>query len=114
AYNTTNEFTDEDYWSESTSLAEIENFWFFGKNGQGDLWLLDLNNIVYFYDHNQEKFSLANFLNLNINFEQWLQLAFLEKQLDDITEINIETKLEFKNLLGTINKNLAKNYPFDL
>ena len=57
-----------------------------------------------------------NFLNLKLNFGQWLQLAFLVKQLDEVYDtvgkINTKTLLEFKGHLQAISRHLSENYPF--
>ncbi|WP_027383413.1 hypothetical protein [Epilithonimonas caeni] len=118
AHNTTKEFSDKIYWTENITSAEIENFWFFGQNGQGDFWLFDKNNRILFYDHNQEELNPINFINLGINFQQWLQFSFLNKQLDEIYdtigELDNQTKIEFKKQLHSIDENLLENYPFEI
>ena len=118
AHNTTKEFSDKSYWTENIPLTEIEIFWFFGQNGQGDFWLFDKNNKVLFYDHNHEELSPINFINLGINFQQWLQFSFLNKQLDEIYdtigELDNQAKIEFKKQLQSINENLLENYPFEM
>ena len=116
ASNTTKEFSNKAYWDEKVAQNEIDTFWFFGQNGQGDLWLFDSHNTVHFYDHDKEEMHPKNFLNLKLNFGQWLQLAFLVKQLDEmydtVGKINTKTLLEFKGHLQAISRHLSENYPF--
>ena len=63
ASNTTKEFSNKAYWHERVAQSEIDTFWFFGQNGQGDLWLFDSQNTVHFYDHDKEEMHPKNFLN---------------------------------------------------
>ena len=111
-------FSDADYWTENYLDEEISKFWIFGQNGQGDLWLFDSENKVYFYDHNNEKMCNENFIDLNLNFEKWLQYADLNAQLDNIydneNEINDKRKVEYKKKLAELSGNLLKNYPFEI
>lgn len=117
AYNETKEFVNQDYWSENAKEV-IEKFWFFAQNGQGDFWLFDNENKVYFYDHNQEEMSPENFTDLGLNFEKWLQFAYLNKQLDEIyeteDEISEEIKIEYKERLQDISSLLLSNHPFEI
>ncbi|MBW1655446.1 SMI1/KNR4 family protein [Flavobacterium quisquiliarum] len=117
AYNETKEFSNPDYWSENTK-ERIENFWFFAQNGQGDYWLFDAKQKVYFYDHNQEKMCTQNFTDLGLNFEKWLQFAYLNKQLDEIYEtegeISEELKAEYKQRLEEISGLLLEKHPFEI
>lgn len=118
AVSETNFFSDADYWTENYLDEEISKFWIFGQNGQGDLWLFDSENKVYFYDHNNEKMCNENFIDLNLNFEKWLQYADLNAQLDNIydneNEINDKRKVEYKKKLAELSGNLLKNYPFEI
>lgn len=111
-------FSDADYWTENYLDEEISKFWIFGQNGQGDLWLFDSENKVYFYDHNNEKMCNENFIDLNLNFAKWLQYADLNAQLDNIydneNEINDKRKVEYKKKLAELSGNLLKNYPFEI
>lgn len=117
SYNETKEFSNPDYWLEN-SKEIIEDFWFFAQNGQGDLWLFDNENKVYFYDHNQEEMGRENFTDLGLNFEKWLQFAYLNKQLDEIyeteDEISEEIKIEYKERLLEIDDLLLSNNPFEI
>ncbi len=84
---------------------EISKFWIFGQNGQGDLWLFDIENKVCFLD-------------LNLTFEKWLQFADLNKQLDYIydteNELDENQKIEYKEELYKLSKVLFEKYPFDI
>jgi hypothetical protein len=118
AYNETKELSDMDYWTENYSKDEIEKFWIFGQNGQGDRWLFDNERKVYFYDHNKEQMCITNFIELNLDFGKWLQFADLNKQLDYIydkeNEINEKRKAEYKEKLNELSSVLLTNYPFDI
>lgn len=114
--NATKIFSETDYWKENYTKDEIAKFWIFGQNGQGDLWLFDIVNKIYFYDHNKEEMCIENFLELDLNFEKWLQLADLNKQLDDIydteNEINEELRADYKEKLKELSSILFEKYPF--
>lgn len=118
AVNETKNFSDPDYWAKHYSEEEISHFWIFGQNGQGDLWLFNIDNKIYFYDHNKEQMCKENFIELNLNFEKWLQFTNLNNQVDDIydseNEINEKKKTEYKNKLAELSTELLKNYPFDI
>lgn len=117
SFSETKEFADADYWSENAKET-INKFWFFAQNGQGDYWLFDDKHKVYFYDHNQEEMSIQNFTDLGLNFEKWLQFAYLNKQLDEIYEtedkISKEIKTEYKQTLQAISSLLLENHPFKI
>ena len=118
AVNETKNFSDKDYWLESYGNDDISKFWIFGQNGQGDLWLFDIENKIYFYDHNNEQMCMENFTELDLNFEKWLQFADLNKQLDKFydteNEINEEQKVEYKERLKELSNNLLTKYPFEI
>ncbi|WP_051892871.1 hypothetical protein [Flavobacterium reichenbachii] len=117
SFNETKEFAYANYWSENAKET-IEKFWFFAQNGQGDYWLFDDKHKVYFYDHNHEEVSIQNFMYLGLNFEKWLQFAYLNKQFDQYydaeEEISEEIKTEYKNKLREISISLLDNYPFEI
>ena len=54
AYQENKEFSDISYWVQGTSDSEISEWWIFGADGQGDLWLFDTQGKVFFYDHDKE------------------------------------------------------------
>jgi hypothetical protein len=64
----------------------IKNYWFFA----GDYWLMDKKGNVYYkdceYNFDSEKFDLKNIIDVNINFEKWLQFAYIDKEKDKILE----------------------------
>ncbi|EFK56535.1 hypothetical protein U0038_11265 [Sphingobacterium spiritivorum] len=84
AWKETSAFADPGYWPETYTRQDIDRFWIFGQNGQGDLWLFDREHKLYFYDHNQAQMGLHNFVELHIDFDSWLQYADLNSQLDEI------------------------------
>lgn len=116
--NETKEFSDPDYWSQNYTSEEIEKYWVFAQNGQGDLWLFDSANKIYFYDHNQVEMSSDNFIDLDLNFEKWLQFADLNKQFQNICdsedELNDNYKSNYQNKLKEISSSLFDKYPFDI
>lgn len=118
AVNENKDFLDSSYWKNGHTKEMIAVFWIFGQNGQGDLWLFDNKNEVYFYDHNQGEMGAANFVQLGLNFENWLQFADLNKQLDHIFEVEHEISEEhrkaYQNKLSEISETLLNQYPFEL
>lgn len=88
-----------------------KSFWCFSGDGQGNRWLFDKAGMVFYYDHDYDE----GFDAMEINFEQWLQMADLSKQLDDYIENERMTdtiRNEFHNLLKQIHPNLSEKYPF--
>ena len=119
----TMEFRDPDYWK-IPDKTENNQWWFFGQNGQRDLWLFDNFGAIYFYDHNQEEMCTDNFQNMGINFEKWLQFADLNKQYEDLYEdekkhfenskLKAPLAEKYKERLKEISPKLLSNYPFDI
>jgi hypothetical protein len=76
------------------------------------------------FDENLEKYVLDYFADLNINFKQWLQFAYMDRDNDDIEEViygdfyepsYVENDLEensenYKNKLLKISKELSDFY----
>jgi len=95
-----------------------EKAWVIGRTGQGDEWFLDKSkNSILFYDHNQGEYLHANqFLDMKINFENFLKMAFsyqkLEEELDIHEKLNEIEQDQFKNLVNSINEGLYEIYPF--
>ena len=117
ANNETKEFSDKSYWNENITEEEIKNYWIIGQNGQGDLWIMGIDNRIYFYDLDTEELSKQNFTELNIDFGQWLQFAYLNKQLDAIyneDKYNEMIGKDYKEKLMEISKELLENYPYDI
>ena len=125
AYIDTTEFRKSDYWTELCKQEEIESWWFFGQNGQGDLWLFDTNGKVYFYDHNQEEMRADNFVELGIDFAKWIQFADLNRQLDELYYENekeyfvdgllkLSYAEDYRMRLREISLELLQNYPFEI
>ena len=54
-----------------------------------------------------------NFKCMEIDFLQWLQLAFLFRQYEKSNRYTNEDKAKLKNELSKINENLIDNLPFD-
>jgi hypothetical protein len=118
SFNETKEFSDPNYWTENYAKEDIDKYWIYGQNGQGDLWLFNFENKIYFYDHNKEQMCQDNFLELDLDFEKWLQFSDLNKQLDNIynteNEISENYKKEYRDKLNEISSTLLDKYPFDI
>jgi len=115
--NVTKEFSNSDYWNRDFKIEKIKDYWFFGANGQGDLWIMNKENRIYFYDHNKGEISEENLIDLNINFGEWLQFAFLNKQLEEIdlnNNLTQEIKEIYKLKIRELSSKLAENYPFEI
>lgn len=92
--------------------------WMIGVTGQGDEWFIHKNNSnILFYDHDQGEYSdITQFVSLNIEFFDFLQMAFLYQDLenlldkeDNIDKIPINT---FITAINSIYPNLYELYPF--
>jgi len=118
AVNENKDFSAPAYWDSNYTVEMIANFWIFGQNGQGDLWLFDNKGSVYFYDHNQGELSKAHFTDLELNFEKWIQFADLNKQLDEIfdatEQISEQSSVAYKDQLKQISNALLTRYPFEI
>lgn len=96
-----------------------EKVWIIGRTGQGDKWFIGKKkNNILFYDHNQgEYFNINQFLDMKINFEDFLKMAFSYQQLEEVLDIHEElNKFEqdqFKKLVNSINEGLYGRYPFE-
>lgn len=95
-----------------------EKVWIIGRTGQGDEWFVNkTKNNILFYDHNQGRYLNVNqFLDMKINFENFLKMAFsyqqLEEELDMHEELNEVEQDQFKKLVNSINDGLYERYPF--
>ncbi|WP_413512586.1 hypothetical protein [Myroides odoratus] len=88
--------------------------WVFAGDGQGDRWLIDEENQIFFADHDQDPIPLQA---MNINFVQWLQMAFVVQQLDDSLQADYPIEKiasAFNAVLNQIHPRLAENYPFEI
>ncbi|MCL8537696.1 SMI1/KNR4 family protein [Chryseobacterium gallinarum] len=96
--------------NENKSL-QMPDYWCFAGNGQGDRWFFDPDGNVLFYDHDDEKLQP-----MNINFGQWLQMAFIIQQLDEYSDeyddIPETVKQHFYETLHILDPALSENYPF--
>lgn len=94
-----------------------QRLWIIGDTGQGDSWFLDKEKgCILFYDHDQGEYSnMQQFICLEISFFEFLQMAFLCKEVEYyITENTMDTnKMEaFKKAIDSIKDNLYELYPF--
>ena len=92
--------------------------WLIGNSGQGDSWFLDrTSGMLLFFDHQQGEYhELEQFTSLNINFVQFLSMAFLYAELEELLDSKDLSENEikaFKSAVNGIHPNLYQYYPFD-
>jgi len=89
----------------------IKNYWFIGEAGF-DYWVMDKKGKIYYWERPKEET-----IDVNINFEQWLKFAYLDKDNDKILKkyegfdpIVYEQgdKIEYNNKINEISKELGK------
>ncbi|WP_333862751.1 hypothetical protein [Sphingobacterium sp.] len=103
-----------------TNYPDISSvLWIFGRSGQGDEWFISKENgTVWFYDHDRGAYSdLGHFVDFNISFLEFLQLAFLYRDLENLLdeqddEINEQNSTDFKEKINSIESNLFELYPY--
>jgi len=129
-YNGAEITPDIELYKYETALSENKGFesdfpeigkalWLIGSTGQGDEWFLDkTTGKVLFYDHNEGDYeSLDQFVNLNISFLEFLQMAFLFQELEDQLDMNDDEleegdKRDFEKAIKGIQGELYEVYPF--
>lgn len=92
--------------------------WLIGSSGQGDDWFLDrTSGMILFFDHEQGEYDeIEQFTNLNINFINFLTMAFLYAELEELLDSKIlstEETLAFRSAVNGIHPSLYESYPFD-
>lgn len=91
---------------------EFTDYWCFAGNGQGDRWFLNTDDQVFFYNHDYDE----KLEPMNINFEEWLQMAFVIRQLDvyfdEYDNIPEPVQQEFYKTLNRLHPTLSDVYPF--
>ena len=92
------------------------NKWLIGSTGQGDSWLIDKESgHIFFYDHDNGEYSNEGFTDLLINFEKFIQLGFLCKDIEDYTDM-VEPTEDFDEQveisLKSVHESLYELYPF--
>lgn len=88
--------------------------WVFAGDGQGDRWLINKEGQIFFVDYDQNPLPLQA---MDINFVQWLQMAFVVQQLDDWLQLDYPLEKiasAFNETLNQIHPHLAENYPFEI
>ena len=68
--------------------------------------------MVFYYDHDYDE----GFEAMEINFEQWLQMAYLLSQMDEMLDadsFNKDAKAELIKALNLIHPNLSENFPYE-
>jgi hypothetical protein len=92
--------------------------WILARTGQGDEWFLNKQTQkIVFYDHNQGEYkNLNDFLELDINFSQFIQMAFLLKDLEQHLDAEIEKPQTLKHIfqqeMNIIQVDLYEKYPY--
>ena len=90
----------------------LTDYWCFAGNGQGDRWFLNTDDQVFFYNHDYDEKMEP----MNINFEEWLQMAFVIRQLDmyfdEYGNIPEPVQQEFYKTLNRLHPALSDIYPF--
>jgi hypothetical protein len=91
---------------------DLTDYWCFAGNGQGDRWFLNTDDQVFFYNHDYDE----KLEPMNINFEEWLQMAFVIRQLDmyfdEYDNIPETVQQEFYKTLNRLHPALSNIYPF--
>lgn len=108
-----NKYIEENY----PDVADV--LFIIGTTGQGDSWFINKKNgNILFYDHNQGEYSgHDSFIDLNISFMEFLQMAFLYRDLEKLLD-NQDDEIEdqqinnFKETLNSIKSDLYQLYPF--
>jgi len=117
-------FGYEEALEENRYLADIfpdisAVLWKIGRTGQGDEWFMHKEDgNMLFYNHDEGEYSSAiNFQNLKISFFNFLQMAFLYQDLENLLnenddEIEESDKVDFKERINAIQPGLYQLYPF--
>lgn len=91
---------------------DLPDYWCFAGNGQGDRWFLNTDDQVFFYNHDYDE----KLEPMNINFEEWLQMAYVIHQLDmyfdEYDNIPEPVRQEFYKTLNRLHPTLSDIYPF--
>ena len=88
-----------------------------GRGGQGDEWFIDKRTSnVLFYDHNLGEYQdRSNYVDLNIDFKNFVVLSDLFRQLElllEDREVSESEKKEFVKQINSISSNLYEIYPY--
>ena len=92
-------------------------YWSIGQAGQGDGWFLNkIDNTIFHYNHDTGEYTKSGFTNLGIGFSQFIQLAFLYRDLEHLLDegetLTDIIKTEFINSVNSISNKLFNVYPF--
>ena len=98
AADTTRKYSDVFYWDKNTDQDRIKNFWFIGENSVFDFWIMYINGKIHFlkHDYGDEKFEIDKIVDLEINFENWLRYAFLNREFEEVLEVFRSEDSDFK------------------
>lgn len=95
-----------------------DQVWTIGTSGQGDGWFVERNmKNVLFYDHDLGEYeSVLSFLNFSISFSEFIQAAFMLRELEiKLYEEEVEAgtvEHVFKKSMTGINSNFMDLYPY--
>ena len=106
-----NRYLEKNY-SECSSI-----FWIIGYSGQGDSWFISKSDdSIFFYDHNLGDYQIDYFMNLGINFLEFLKLAILYRDLETYLDLNDNideiSQRKFKDAVNLIHDDLFSSYPY--
>jgi len=114
-------FYDVD-WIKNEYKKKIKDYWFIGEDNSSDYWIMDKNGKIFYWESGgyKKKYTLENIMDVNINFQQWLQFAYIDKDIEEILEnlfdsgmdeanyalLENEFKEKYKNKVQEISKEL--------
>lgn len=108
---------NENYYIQKNYHHIAELVWMVGRSGQGDEWFIDKRTSnVLFYDHNLGEYQdRSNYVDLNIDFKNFVVLSDLFRQLElllEDREVSESEKKEFVKQINSISSNLYEIYPY--
>lgn len=94
-----------------------DKFWLFARSSCGDEWFLNkLNHQVFYYDHEQGDYELGKFVNMMVDFNEFIELILtiqtFETQMEN-GEI-VEPNYYFAKHIYSKNKKFFDNYPYQI
>jgi hypothetical protein len=84
--NKTNSYYESNLWHKLSCKNKIKNYWFIGENTGRNFWVMDKNRNINFLQFENEKLYLKDLFNVNIDFEDWLKFAFLNRDFNEILD----------------------------
>ena len=84
--------------------------------GNVQLVIAIFDNTIFHYNHDTGEYNKSGFTNLGIDFSQFIQLALLHRDLENLLDegetLTDNVKTEFINSVKSISNNLFNVYPF--